>query len=483
MPDTTVRREKRQALIYCGIAVVIAILGFANPGVSTALAMLLAGVILLRIDVLGLPALAILWIQATDFLPPGSTRLLTVDDGMQQNAVYIGGLPLSLQLFVMLCMTLVIIATSFGWRLLFSGRLRMRFPPDLFLWLLFLVITVASAAWGRSLGQQNWTQPLRASMAIGAFFYGLLLFPALQSRLWIAQWLLRIVGIVLIFLASGLYWNHSAYFYVPLGGMIFWMARYRKRFLLSLLLGLATVAILLFSSADTLTILLLVLSSFAIGFLLFQKNQALRHLLMTIWTLLIFPFSLLLVVLALSGPPPPSGWNVNPEANFIERVQFKLYQDRGSLWRATWKLITTDPQLIAPAGRPLSFDHPITRSSEGYWYVHAHNAYLEMFRQTGIIGGIVFIWLVLALWWRSRNLLLKASALPPLIRAFGWAAMLTIAMVAAIGIAPFDFFAGPWLWLWLGMVTGMARRTITRPLPSTHPQPVSSTALSGQGLI
>lgn len=412
----------------------------------------MVGVLVFWASPIGIPAFAILWVRATDFTLPGAVELqaLPGEQEVIKDALYVAGFPLSLQLFTMMCITAYVLLRLSLPYLGRPGRARVTFG----LWIVLLLLTVISAFWGRSIGNENWTQPLRASMALATFFYGLAMAPKFVTRQWVMEWMLWIVGVVLLLLVSGLYWNHIAFFYIGVASFAFWHIKYRRRRLLAVALVVFCV-LLVVGPRDTLTILAIVVGGLSAGFFLFHRDRAFARSFTIRWTNLVIPFSFAVIVVAILMTPSTMDWYISRDASVLERLQFKLSIDRGTLWRATWDKIVTNPQLISPAGTPLLVDHPITRYGDGYWRVHIHNSYLEMLRQTGILGGVIFVLLVILLWYRLRDSLFLPFS--PTMRLYGGAALITIAIGALTGFFPFDFFAGPWVWLYAGLVAGSAQ--------------------------
>ncbi len=489
--------EKQRALVLCILAVVCSGIGFALPLTSTILSIVFAGFLILWANPLGLPALAILWIRAVDFSPGA----LVGEEQILPDTVYLAGYPLSLQLFTLGCMTVCVLLlgmkskrsdvpnrseeldrvtegpvvptivdkTGESGQLEFSEGVKFAtarlLPPRLlswsfFLWFMFLGLTAISSLWGRSLGDENWTQPLRASMALAAFFYGADLTPKMRNRFWVMDWLLWIAAVVLALIASGLYWNHIGFLYIALGSVAFWHGGYRNWLPLGLVLGTAAVAFG-FVSRSSFTVLALLLTGLLAGWLFRQKRDSWSRPIIVAWTRLVLPLTLVLAPAALLTGPQAEFSSKHEGADLVGRLNEKVYSDRAILWRAAWNAIVENPKLVSPAGRALLVDHPITRSGDGYWRVHVHNSYLEILSQTGILGGIVFLALVVGFWWKLGSALLRTRA--PIIRSFGAAALVTIPVGAATGIFPFDFQVGPWVWLWAGVTVGLSQLQ-----PSSH---------------
>ncbi len=444
-------------MLLCVLAAGISGLGFVSPLTSTVLSITFAAFLIFWANPVGLPALAILWIQAVAF---GGA----VYDPEQQfaNAVSIAGLHLTLQLFTLFGIT---IRSLFEWF----------FHPQTFghsrwilrsfaLWLLFFLITVISALWGKNSGYVNATEPLRASMSLAALFYGMILTAKIKRVPWVAEWLLRIAAVVLVLVAAGLYWNHIAYFYVPLGACAFWYAVHQKRWLLAAVCGVAPIAIAFFTG-DTLTLIASTLLGLVAGFWLFHSNKSLGRSATSRWTRLVFPISFLLLLAVLFSTYSPV-YDTSTSTDLTDRFVSKLFLDRGIFWRAAWARVIENPEVVSPAGRPLLVYFPGSGLQDDLWKIHVHNSYLEMLRQTGILGGVIFLILVIRFWLKLRIALLDSVI--PIERVFAGAALITVLVGATTDIYPFDFFVGPWVWLWAGIAIGLSQsRYATNPSVST----------------
>jgi O-antigen ligase len=439
-----VKKQKENVLFLCLIAVLISSIGFVSPQAAKALSIVFSAFLIAWANPLGLPALAILWIQAIDFCI--GTNGVEVE---LPGAIFVAGFPLTLSLA-----TLFFITTRVLWEWLVRpktfGRSRW-LTLSFMLWLAFFLITLASGFMGKSLGHTNWTQPLRASMALATLFFGIIVAGKLKDKFWVVDWLLRIVVFVLLLMLLGLYWNHVGFLYIAIGACSLWLMIRQKRWLLAALCGLSSIHF----TNSTLTIIAIIALGLLSGFFLFSAKKCLHRSMFSAFTALILPFSLFLIVVVLFLPVVFPFNNVGTDTDLKNRIVFKLYKDRGPLWRAAWDTAIIDLSTVSPSGSSLSVDHPMTRSSGNLWNIHVHNSFLEMLRQTGFPGAVVFFIVFLRFWLKLRSALLQP--LPPVVLAFGGAALITSAVGATTGLFPFDFHAGPWIWLWAGIAIGLSQ--------------------------
>jgi hypothetical protein len=436
---------RERALFLCLMAAGVSAAGFAFPLVSTLVSISFAAVLILWANPIGLPALAILWTQSVSF---GGAAYNA--DTEFNNAVQVGGFPLTLQLFTLGAMTGRALLEWISHPNVFRHRPWVK--RTMTLWAVFFLITLLSAAWGRTSGFTNWTQPIRASMALGCAFYGMILAPKIEKMPWVGQWLLRIGIGVLALAAVGLYWNHVVFFYLTLGACAFWYAlRERRWFLVAGSLLSPLVAL-----GAALTFMGSVILGLVAGHGWFSTRR--RRDKPSKWARVVIPAVILLGSLALVGAVLFTSYSPDiavgdiPSGNLVQYFLFKLYLDRGVLWRAAWQAMVDRPELLSPAGRPLVVISPFFGLDDNLWMVHVHNSFLELPRETGIPGGILFLVLVIRFWQKLRHAL--AGATIPVVRVFAGTALISILVGSTTGMWPYDFFAGPWIWLWTGIAIG-----------------------------
>jgi len=289
-------------------------------------------------------------------------------------------------------------------------------------------------------------------MSLAALFYGVILTAKIKRVPWVAEWLLWIAAVVLVLVVAGLYWNHIAFFYVPLGACTFWYAVHQKRRLLAAVCGVAPIAIA-FRTGNTLSLIASTLLGLVAGFWLFHSNKSLGRSATSRWTRLVFPIGFLLLLAVLFSTYSPA-YETITSTNLTDRFVSKLFLDRGIFWRAAWARIIENPEVVSPAGRPLLVYSSIIGLQEYLSKVHVHNSYLEMLLQTGILGGVIFLILVIRFWLKLRSALLDSVI--PIERVFAGAVLITVVVGATTGAYPFDYFVGPWVWLWAGIAIGLS---------------------------
>lgn len=461
VPEGRELNEKEKALVLCFTAAGISASGFAFPLASTLMSIGFAAFLIFWANPIGLPALAVLWVQAVSF-GGGAYQAQSEFD----NAVIIAGFPVTLQLFTLVWMTMRAMVEWIAHRKTFAHRAWVR--RSILLWSVFAVITLLSAIWGRSSGFSNWTQPLRASMSLACLFYGMVVAAKVERAPWVAEWYLWIAIGVLALVESGTYWNHVVFFYITLGACAFWYAVRSRRWLLAV--GCALAPFVALFSEDALTFIAAAVVSLFAGYSWFYSRKR-RTKKVSRWKRMAIPTVVLIVSVVLVGAVVFTSYSpdlqIIPTSSLAQRFLFKLYLDRGVLWRAAWSAMAANPELLSPAGRPLLINSPFFSLPDNLWTVHVHNSFLEMARETGIPGGIIFIAIVIRFWRKLRNALFDATV--PWVRVFAGATLIAILLGSTTGIWPFDFFAGPWIWLWSGVAIGLTRAPSERSAVPSPP--------------
>lgn len=114
---------------------------------------------------------------------------------------------------------------------------------------------------------------------------------------------------------------------------------------------------------------------------------------------------MILVSLVWIGPDRLAGrLNVAAGTNPEQRETF--YDSRGWIWRDAWAMIARQPLLGVGFGA-FETAHPLYSTSDGALVVaQAHNDYLQILADTGIVGGVLALWFV-ALFFRELGRALR----------------------------------------------------------------------------
>jgi len=388
-----------------------------------------------------LPALAVLWINVADIYALGYlVGAGSAQGGIRAEIFY--HLPL-LSLGAM-CVRVVVEWSSRDKRAIQSRWILGCYV----LWLALLAVTVVASYWGRSLLNPNWTQPTRIALAMNGMFYGAILWKKIVGRLWILDWLFRILALSLILYSIGIYWNHIIFYYVTAAGVLFWYCTSERRLAMALICAIAPVTAF-FNVGDTLTLYMLYAMGLFVGYFTKGKGTFGMSLVSKTWAIFLPILTVIPLVIVMLGYSPKFPTIGFEGADLLKtRVEDKLYRDRAILWKEAWESALESNSVIVAAGKPLNLNIS-ELGSFVQWEVHAHNVFIEMMYQAGYLALFLFILLGGVVWYRMRLALM--SEISPLLRAYGTAAFITIGIGGAVGIFPYDFYAGPWVWLWIGM--------------------------------
>jgi O-antigen ligase len=114
-----------------------------------------------------------------------------------------------------------------------------------------------------------------------------------------------------------------------------------------------------------------------------------------------------------------------------------LEQDRIPIWRDTWKMIGNHPwfgqgagsfQWAFPAYETMEPDRPA---------VFAHNDYLQMLAECGVVGLGLAVWLLISGW---RTAMRNLKALDPLVRGIGMTTLGALTATAIQEITDYSLF-------------------------------------------
>ena len=318
--------------------------------------------------------------------------------------INIAGLPVSAGLVTVLVMAFVCYANFMNApHRFYPGSLKAMF----ILWNVGALFAVLIAINGIMHHHQAWSGPLRGYLSTIGIFYGYAIAmksPHLKGPLFI-DFLLFFFFIGLI-AAVGIF-HHRILFlgagFVPGLAVI----ALRRSDPLSKLLGAGNLIVwALYALAGfsmrhetTFTLISLFIVSSGLGVLTMLRSSGMIRL---TGKLLGYPavFAILFYVLfSIYGAKHfamGSYANSGAELTLVERIQFKVFDDRARLWGFVLDDIMRDNKILPIPGEDLMVMHP----KRGVVYVRhgAHNSYLQALRENGFIsGGIIIILMMYAL--------------------------------------------------------------------------------------
>ena len=363
-----------------------------------------------RLDLI--PLLILTNIPVTSFFLGGGAEYGTYEYIVEvYETAYINflGLPISAGLVSVVAMALVCYGN-------FAKAPHSYYPgilkPMFILWNVGAFFALFIALNGMLQGNQAWSGPLRGYLSTVGIFYGYALTirsPHLKGPLFVDFLLLFLCFGILA--ALGLF-HHRILFlgagFVPGLALI----ALRRQNPLSKLLGFANLVVwafyalfgFTFRGETTLTLMALFMVSCFLGMLTLFRSQNLINL---AGRLLAYPAIFLIIlymVLAIHGSKKFSIGQYarsGAELTLVEKIQFKIFDDRAALWGFIWDDIMSDHKILPIPGQDLLTVHP----KRGITYVRhgAHNSYLQALRENGFISGTIIIILMFFILVRSAR--------------------------------------------------------------------------------
>ena len=171
------------------------------------------------------------------------------------------------------------------------------------------------------------------------------------------------------------------------------------------------------------------------------------------------------------------------QKNIFDEAEHDGSYERLTLWQLSWELVGEHPLVgTGPAGYALYYMtyHPEEARS-------THNNYIDIVAQTGILGGLCWLWLVLATMREARAVLRHAP--PGWLRTLGIAAIsglcgALVAMALGDWVLPFAYNQGiegyrytVFSWMFLGMLISIRHLVAPQPAARTATTPSSRTLI------
>jgi len=275
-----------------------------------------------------------------------------------------------------------------------------------------------------SLGTTGWTGGVRLYCMVGLYFYGLLM-PGCGPRCLtgIAKGLL-VVGTAIFTLALfASFMNRQIFLLMPFPpASVFGLIVSHGTFATLAVALAGSVSSLVAARAATFTMgLIWAWSAVASGLLFLSAvstfARAFTINLLTGGALL---FSIGFVGFA-AAYHNPLKVEVSKDDTRWERLNYKLFADRGPIWFGAMKSIVSDPSVV---GRPNSPYEVKSHAKTVMWPWSTHNVFLDLWHRLGLIAGSIGVIMLLYTAWAARG----AIALD---RSYG-VTILGLAVIAAI---------------------------------------------------
>lgn len=283
----------------------------------------------------------------------------------------------------------VIVGPAVAWRdrALLPPSLRQLFLP----WAVAVVFGAVAAYLGWQAGYETWSLGLRIPLSVGVLFWGArfaLLWPETK---WLTATLIGASALVI----GGLLGGHLLFVAAGLCGAVAGSRSLAVRgYGIRLLAGLAG----LVAATVTWTTAGIVLVAGAISSLSSTRGRVSPSVAVpAVLSALALAGALVgMGASSVEGGRGSSLLSVTALGPGTTSVTDKLFLDRGPLWAAAIADIRSSNPFMVAAGRPLKVHDYPTPGLTQEWGGGAHNSGLEVFRQVGLVGGLVLLAVITA---------------------------------------------------------------------------------------
>ena len=225
---------------------------------------------------------------------------------------------------------------------------------------------------------------------------GVLLFPVAIEPLELKYQLLGIMKLSIMLFLLGLMNAHWVFVSIAFPAVIL----FSKERIFWKILSVLMIAIVLLSKSSFTSILTPLLAMLLIWFYSVKQRYSKQNnafKIKSIPLLLYLFFPIYIVFLTVSQKLIPIAQTIGSDL-FLS----KLFDDRGSIWTFTILLIQKSNFFIVPAGRDiLTLDYGIKGYSE--WGAGAHNIFLEIARQDGLLVFILLFIILASVFWKLQS--------------------------------------------------------------------------------
>jgi hypothetical protein len=401
-----------------------------------------------------IPAIFLLTLDKAEF---GTTEAYWQGE-REVSLMRIAGFPVSLRMIVAMAMFIVVTLN------LISGSRQARAPgvrPWLLLWCIGLGFALAGAYLGLGERFEGWTRGVRHCLSLGAVFYGIFISRSSSERevnlahsvaLWSSA-LLLLIGLL------GLVTTHLMFLAVAI--MASWaiskIQGERKAlgaFVLSITVWHSFTNTFTFVGIVLCTILVLVVCTKASASI--SRARTISSLITG--SVIMAGIAFVLVVANTNEESLGVDQQIRTqkvETSMRERLASKIYADRNLLWRPALEQIGSGDQLLPPAGRPIELSSIYLEG--GLWIFGPHCSYLDIPRNSGLIGFGALISLVYCV---LRKVLFSFCNRPSNANVVAPAVFSAIAVGLVVGDFVMDINVGTLIWCLAGICIGRSRDPI-----------------------
>jgi hypothetical protein len=257
-----------------------------------------------------------------------------------------------------------------------------RYPNSLILWFLVLIISIGGlwlSVYKGIKSESGITVGLRIALSLGTLF----LPSCISDMAKFNKSLLRILMISIILFILGLLTEHWLF---VVSGLLPFIFLYSHRIFVKLLVIISSIILLVMDFTFTFKGIV-VLSIFFYILIEWKLFISIFKLRIIKYFILIIPILLTLMIVF-----SDQFLEYNGDGKFKRELSEKINSDRKILWQASFAQISTSFPLIVAGGRPI----PV-QNFQGHntWDPGAHNIYLEISRQLGVLTFFIVLFSVL----------------------------------------------------------------------------------------
>lgn len=161
---------------------------------------------------------------------------------------------------------------------------------------------------------------------------------------------------------------------------------------------------------------------------------------------------------------------VERQKTLFSRETYVIGEGRDVYWREAWQVIKGAPIL----GTGLNTYSQVAPAYKIGWGGYAHNCYLQMMAETGVLGLSAFLWLVMVLFWKTaERLRMGGDTLRDSLLLGYWAGFFGFLVHGFMDTNFYSVKLANLMWLLMGMIVVLQKRDscsseVNRPLPLQH---------------
>jgi hypothetical protein len=423
-----------------------------------------------------LPALLICQFFASDFQLGDLQTYEYLLERHESARVTILGFPLTTNYVFAVCVTLRVLHEALTRPRTFSGVISLVW---IWVWMTCFLPAVLSATLAKAEARFSWTAPIRDVMMVGCLFYGIILARNIEeTKSVITRRFVPLACSMLTLAMAGYFYSRGMYFVTALGPALFFswkafagragrLSVYAYLFTLSTLYAFAiyptayaqNVAESIYSTSGNSTALVACWLLPLIIVLFISRNVAANDVrrgwvnaLPVSAAFFAFGFPILFAVFSMTYSADLDKIKDPGKLPLQQRIVYKLFSDRGPIWRGALDEILQPPFFLKTGGYHMGYKLMLNGDKQP-WPAGSHNLALEELRRNGWYTGVVCLILILRGSVFSLRTVIKSS--DPIVRSFAIASFSSLFILSATSHIPMETNAALWLLAPAGMCAAL----------------------------